>query len=156
MKKQWMLNQIKKRWFIPVAALIVIMLFSGIGLAANVIIVHFQGGVGVNGTIHVKAPPPTANDIEIISTPDFTFNSGQIDIIDGVIVVQNNSAYDLTLTLITFDIQSVTWIGAFSYDLSKVPVLKAHSQHSVPVSFNPAQLASSGDFAYSGDLTYSW
>ena len=150
------ITQLPRKWLIVICSVLIILITSGIAYGANQIILRFDGGVDVSGKITIIAPDPTLDDLEIISTPDFAFTAGNTDVLSGVIVVKNNSAWDLNLTFASFAIDSATWLGGLSYDQVGTPVLNAHSQHSIPVSLAPVASPKAGDFNYSGNLTYSW
>ena len=151
-----LITQLPRKWLIVICSILIILITSGIAYGANQIIVHFDGGVDVSGKITIIAPDPDLTDLVIISTPDFTFTTGNTDVLTGVIVVQNNSAWDLTLTIATFTIDSTKRTGSFGFNPANTPVLNAHSQHSIPVFFNPHASPAAGEFSYSGNLTYSW
>ena len=150
------ITQLPRKWLIVICSVLIILITSGIAYGANQIIVHFDGGLDVSGKITIIAPDPGLKDLVIISTPDFTFTTGNTDVLTGVIVVQNNSAWDLTLAIATFTIDSAIGVGSFGYNPATTPALKAYGQHSIPVFFNPHASPAAGEFSYSGDLTYSW
>ena len=151
-----LIAQLPRKWLIVICSVLIILITSGIAYGANQIRVHFGGGVDVSGKITIVAPDPDLTDLVVVSTPDFSFTAGSTVVLTGVIVVQNNSAWELTLDTATFAIDSATWVGSFGYDPASTPVLKAYGQHSIPVSFAPDASPSAGEFNYSGDLTYSW
>ena len=151
-----LITQLPRKWLIVICSVLIILITSGIAYGANQIILHFEGGVDVSGKITIIAPDPTLADLEIISTPDFSFTAGDATVLTGVIVVENNSAWDLTLVYASFAIDSAAWLGSLSYDQVGTPVLSAHGQHSIPVMLAPGASPAAGEFSYSGNLTYSW
>ena len=151
-----LITQLPRKWLILICSILIILITSGIAYGANQIIVHFAGGVDVSGKITIIAPDPVLTDLVVVSTPDFSFTSGSTTVVEGVIVVENNSAWDLTLTDATFAIDSATLVGILGYNPAGTPVLLAHGNHSIPVSLIPSVNATSGEINYSGDLTYSW
>ena len=148
------ITQLPRKWLIVICSVLIILITSGIAYGANQLIVHFNGGLDVSGKITIIAPDPTLSDLKIISTPDFAFTAGNTDVLTGDIVVENNSAYDLTLANASFTITSAALVGSLDYN--PTGVLKSHGQHSIPVLLAPSVNATFGEFNYSGDLTYSW
>jgi len=133
-------------------AVAAILLFSGVAYGANLLVVSFQGGLGVTGTVKVVAPDPTLADVVVVSVPDFTITAGVSSNATGYITVRNDSAYNLTLQSATFTLDES--VGYISY-VNLTPLLPAKGQHTLKVILYYYPLVV-GDFQYSGDLTYSW
>lgn len=147
-----LLSKLPRKRLIIIALIITILVFSGIAYAANYLTVNFGGGVGVSGNITVTAPVPKAEQVKVLSVPDFTIIAGSSDPYRGTIQVANNSYYELTLD----NVEILTNQGIMEWDsTANNPKVNAGAIQNIEIVFYPSA-TSVGSFGYEGTLTYTW
>ena len=154
-----MLKKLSRKWIVAGFIIVSLLLGGTIAYAASAIIVDFGSSVGVEGQVIIVAPEPTINDI-VVTSPTFTITYGDTTEVTANMMVQNLSAYDLTLVNVTISMDN-TDVAALSLG-SFIPgvhsdLLPAGSAHLIPITMAPwGTQVSLGSYSYSGTIEYSY